>query len=124
MAKEGKAYGFLKCDKSLAEIRETIPIIRRYTQTPSKLELSIVKGIGNIQGDRLLHETVISELREEGQYNYAFEARLEGADNRETAKELRDMLNNTYQSTLFEQKPQAFYSIVVYERNGQYVESD
>src|SRR3989344_5527578 len=117
MKKEGKAYGFLKCDKSLREIKETMPIIRKYTKTPSNLELSIVEGISKIIGDRLLHETVIPDLQEEGKCNYAFEARLEGANNRATANELTAILNQAYQSDLFNPKPQNFYSTVVYEKN-------
>ena len=124
MTKEGKAYGFLKCDKSLAEIEEAMHLIRNCIGTPSKLELSLVEGIGNIKGDKLLHETVIKDLEEEGKVNYALEARLEKVDNRKTADELTAMLNQAYQSPLFEPKPKDFYATVVYEKNGRYEQLD
>ena len=119
MEKTGRAYGFIKCDKSLTQVRENILAIRR-DLPPSNLELTITPGITNIQGDKLLHETVIPEIEYEGQCNYAFEARLEGADNERTARELNSIFVNTYQSPLFVPRPQEVYGLIVYERNGQY----
>ena len=118
----GKAYGFIKCDKSKAQIEELLPLIRELAQTPSQLELSVVQGIKKSQGDRKLHETVIRELQEEGQCNYAYEARLPGATNEQTARELKDIFNASYNSPLFEPRPSGVYGIVVYKQGKEYVE--
>lgn len=122
MEKTGVAYGFIRCDKSLNEIERTLPFIRKDARVPSKLELSVKEGISNVKGNKLLHDTVVRDLKEEGQCNYAFEARLQGVDNQDAAEELGAIFNQAYQSPLFEPRPQDFYATIVYERNGQYHE--
>ena len=122
MEKAGKAYGFIKCDKSKAQIEALMPTIRNLARTPSMLELSIVEGIGHVRGDEELHRTVVRDLREEGKCNYAYEAKLPGATNEQTARELKDIFNTSYDSTLFEPRPSEVYGVVVYEKDKQYIE--
>lgn len=120
MTKVGKAYGFIGCSKTIDEVRGMLPLIRQVSQTPSNLELTVTEGIENIVGDKVLHETVIRDLKTAGNFNYAFEASLTGHDNVDTANELGSIVNQLYQSPIFEPKPKDFYATVVYERNGQY----
>ena len=117
----GKAYGFIKCNKPKAQIEALMPAIRGMARTPSDLEISIVEGINNVKGDKLLHETVVRDLIDEGQCNYAFEAASNTRDSESTAREVKDVFNQAYQSPLFEPRPDNFYATVVYEQNGQYV---
>lgn len=121
MVKTGKAYGFLKCNKPLAQVEKTMSAIRRDIKTPSELELKIAKEVTHI-GDALLHETVTPDIIDEGQCNYAFQATLDEADNETAAKELKAILTQSYNTPLFMPRPKEFYGIVFYERNGQYEE--
>ena len=120
MEKTGKAYCFIKCDKPIAQIEAIMPKIRKSALTPDKLELKVTEGINSINGDELLQDTVIRDLQEEGKCNYVFEANLQGATNKMTATELRDIFNQAYQSPLFEPKPEAFYGTIVYRNGNQY----
>ena len=124
MEQEGRAYAFMKCDKPKAQIEALMPQIRSIARTSSKLELSINEVIQHVRGDEAWHKTVIRDLQEERQCNYAYEARLPNTTNEQTARELKDILNTSYNTPLFEPRPSAFYSIVVYERNGQYEEQN
>lgn len=119
----GEAYGFIKCDKSEDEIRKMLPKIRVSVQTLINLELTVIKGIANVEGDELLRHTVIKDLVEERKCNYAFKATMPWTSNQRVANELAGIFNQAYQSQLFS-KSDDFYGTFVYRDGDQYMASD
>ena len=118
MEKEGKAYGFFYCTASKAEIEAELPTIRDCAQTPSQLELTLMEGVDKIKGNGNLM-ALAQQAQDEGM-RYVVEAKYQGATNQATANELADILNQTYQSPLY-QPGEPFRGAVVYEENGEYV---
>jgi len=118
MEKEGKAYGFFYCTASKEQIEVELPAIRDFAQTSSQLELTLTEGVHNLRGEANLL-TLAREAQEEGM-KYVLEAKYKGATNQATANEVADILNQVYQSTLY-QPGEALRGAVVYEQNGEYV---
>jgi hypothetical protein len=117
----GKAYGFFDCKYSKKDIERELPTIRNLTKTPSELELSLIEGTENLRGDSDL--TSIARDAKESGIKYVFDATHDGATNEETADKLATILNQAYQSPLFE-KGEKFHGAVVYEDKGKYVFRD
>jgi len=114
----GRAYGFFDCDASKAAIEAELPHLRHMAQTPNQLELSLTEGVGTLQVDSALR--AIIQQSEYPPYRFALQARYEGATNRETADQLNSILNQAYQSPLY-QKGEPFRGDIVYEENGDYL---
>jgi hypothetical protein len=114
----GRAYGFFQCDASKEEIEATLPKIRDAVGTPSTLELSLIDDIGNLEGDKRII-TLAQEAREAG-LNYILQATNPEGTNLETADELALILNQAYQSPLYEAGA-PFNGEIVYEMNGEYI---
>jgi hypothetical protein len=111
----GKAYGFFDCKASKAEIEAELPTIRELMQTPSALELSLVEGPENVSGDDRLKLIAKAANR----MRYGIEATYRGATNRATADELAMILDQAYQSPLYQEGEQ-FRGEIVFEENGSY----
>jgi len=136
----GQAYGFFDCRASKEEIEAKLPTVREFAQTPSKLELSLRQGVGNLKDNQKLiaaYEKAKSciifpdamspsdRLQEtqktrDTELKYVIEARFPSATNKQTAGELGDVLNQAYQSLLYEDG-EPFRGAVVHEENGEYV---
>ncbi|MBI4147165.1 hypothetical protein HY494_00780 [Candidatus Woesearchaeota archaeon] len=118
MEKEGKAYGFFYCDASKKQIEVELPAIRNSAQTPSQLELTLTEGVDGIKGDNNL-VALAQQAKQEGM-RYVLEAKYQGATNKATANELGDILNQAYQSPLY-QAGEPFSGAVLYEQDGKYL---
>ena len=111
MTNIGKAYGFFDCRASKEEIEAEIPTIRRLTNTPSKLELSLIESPSNLRGDSELM-SIASQASESG-IKYVLEGTYPSATNEQTAKEIVGVLNQVYQSPLY-QEGEPFRGEIVY----------
>jgi len=118
MKKVGKAYGFFDCNASKEVIESELPTIRKIVQTPSKLELSLIEDVDNLKGDNDLM-SIAREAKESG-IKYIIEATYSGATNKETADEVVAILNQAYQSPLYQDGEQ-FCRAVFYKELGKYV---
>lgn len=139
----GKAYGFFDCKASKGEIEAELPFIRDMTQVPSALEISLTGGIDGLEGDsdlRAVHEKaksrivfpdsvgfldrlkIVEEMRNTD-LKYVMAATLPDATNKATADEVSTILNQAYQSPLY-QEGEHFRGSIVYQENGKYVFRD
>lgn len=113
--KTGKAYGFFDCNATKEEIEEKIPFIRDSVQTPNQLELILTEDVNslNINSDLL-------EIAQELDSRYVIESTCQDYTNEQTADELLAILNQTYQSQLY-QKGEKFRGEIVYKESGKYI---
>lgn len=116
--KTGKAYAFFDCRASKEKIEEELHFIRDAVQTPRKLELSLTEDVSQLILDADLSE--IAREAKEANIKYAMEATYPNATNKQTADELTSLLNQAYQSLLFDRGEQ-FRGQVVYEDSGRYL---
>ncbi len=126
----GRAYGFFDCTAKNEEIKAVLPTVRDLAQNPSKLELSLSEGVGHSYGlvnraEANINQDILSIAQEAEQagISHLMRASLPNASNRETAEELSAVLNQTYQSLLY-QEGEDFRGETFFEENGQYVEQD
>lgn len=117
----GKAYGFFYCDASKQEMETELPTIRELVGTPSQLELSLIEGMDNIKGDKRL--TALAQEARQYSINYMLQATYPHGTNRDAADEVASILNQAYQSPLFETK-KLYKGAIAYEENGEYVFRD
>ncbi len=122
----GRAYAFFDCNASREEINEILPDIRDAVKTPKKLELSLVEEalsfIGYNPFDPELFE--ISREASEAKIRYALRARApSNMTNSQTADELAAILNQAYQSPLYQDK-EPFRGWIFYKEKGKYVSRD
>jgi hypothetical protein len=117
----GKAYGFFYCNASKQEIKTELPTIRELVKTPSQLELSLTEGMDNLKGDKRLI-ALAQEAKQDG-INYMLQATYPNRTNKDTADEVASILNQAYQSPLYEANA-PFKGAVVYEEKGDYVFRD
>lgn len=114
----GQAYAFFDGKATIEDIKAELPTIRSVVRTPSELELSLDENDGSIQGDSGLME--IAQSAREENLKYVMRADHPNATNKATAKEVGAILNQAYQSPLY-QEGEPFRGEVVYEDNGEYV---
>ena len=119
--KTGKAYAFFDCKASKGDIEKELPFIRKCVKTPSELELSLTEGTDALNGDNQLLQ-IAKEVKDAG-IRYIMEATYSNATNRQTADELSSILNQAYQSPLYQEGEQ-FRGDIFYEENGKYVERE
>jgi len=117
MEKIGKAYGFFDCQAQKETIESELPTIRNKAQTPSKLELSLIEGMDNLKGEKDL--IAIAKEAEEGGMRYVLEATYPNATNKQTADELASIINQAYQSPLYNEGD-PFRGAVVYKQKNRY----
>jgi len=110
--KTGKAYAFFDCKSSKESIEEELPHIRECVKTPGELEISLMQEIADLTADSQLLQ-IAKEAKSQGR-NYIMEATYPNRTNRQTADELASILNQAYQSPLF-QKREQFKGKIVYK---------
>ena len=128
----GTAYAFFDCRASKEQIEAELPTIRQCVKTPSKLELSLTEGVCKFMGTSILGRKalvgrpidtqlrdVAKEAKDSGM-RYVLEAKYEGATNKQTADEVASVMNQAYQSPLY-QKGEQFRGEVVYNERGKYI---
>jgi len=121
----GRAYGFFDCSASKEAIEAELPTIRRLVKTPSELELSLTEGMDGVRSFSLLLRgdlrllSLIQEAEQSGM-RYMLKADYPNESNRKTADELSSILNQAYQSPLYN-KGETFRGEIVYEEDGMYV---
>lgn len=116
--KKGKAYGFFNCRASKDEINAELPTIRDFSQTPSRLELKLKDDLKEINGDSDIK--AIAQVAKDIGINYVLEATYPGNTNRTTADELSGILNQAYQSLLYEDG-ENFKGQIYYKEDGSYI---
>lgn len=116
-ANVGKAYAFFDCKKSKSDIEKKLPSIRKAVKTPNNLELSLMENTNSLEGDSQLLE--IAKQAKDTQIKYVIEATYPNATNHQTANEISSILNQAYQSSLYQEGEQ-FRGIVVYKERGKY----
>ncbi len=130
--KTGKAYAFFDCRAPKYKIERELPFIRECVQTPNELELSLTEGAGaflvkktidclKLKGDPQLLQIALDATL--ARSNHVIEATCPNATNHQTADELAGILNQAYQSPLYQDKEE-FRGGIVYEENGGYVERE
>lgn len=122
----GTAYAFFKCNASFAEITSAIPSARREANSPSYLEITITEDPTKIN---TLNDPELADIAQDAKaqgINYAAQATLLKATNRETAIELREFLNALYAWSGLYTKGEKFFGEVVYDENsnGEYYTLD
>lgn len=115
----GIAYGFFNCTAAKDQIEEELPTIRVLAQTPHSLELTLTEDLERLQTQDSALRALIHEAQEAG-IRYCMEARYPGATHKEAADELSTILNQAYQSPLY-QKNEPFEGEIVYHDGKQYV---
>ena len=121
----GRAYGFFYCNASKHEIETELPIIRKLVKTPPQLELFLIKGMDNVIGDSRL-TSLAREAKQDG-INYVLQAICPDGTGKDTANEVASILNQAYQSPLYESdESDAPFKAIVYEdeETGEYVFRD
>lgn len=111
--KTGKAYAFFNCKASKGDIEKEIPFIRESVKTPNALELSLMEGTDTLTGDSELLQ-MAKEAKDAG-IKYVMEATCPNVTNQQTADEVASILNQAYQSPLYQKGE------VVYKERGRYV---
>jgi len=122
MKKTGKAYTSFDCEASEKDIKELLPLIRRRVKIPNRLELSLMRGTEN-QGISMLSNPKLWAIVmgvKETDIKYSGEATCPNVTNRQTAGELTSILNQMYQSPLYQER-EPFRGEVVYKEGGRYV---
>lgn len=114
--KIGEAYGFFDCNAPKEEIQAELPIIRKIVNSPSQLEISLVRGMDNIMGDKRL--TALAQEAEQKGRNYMLQATYNGT-HKDAADEVASILNQAYQSHLYRAK-EKFNGAIAYEEKGKY----
>ena len=97
----GEAYASFNCRASQEEIEEEIPTIRRLAQIPNKLELQ-------------------RQVAGKADRKYVIKASYPTATNRQAADELAGILNQAYQSPLYQQG-EPFRGRIIYKEGREYV---
>ena len=120
-SKTGEAYAFFDCNASYAQINAEIPTIRKLVQAPNHLELTLMEGFDNIGGDSKILE-IAREAKDAG-LKYTFQARYPNATNKQTADEVAGILNQAYQSPLYE-NAEPFRGGVFYKQGAEYISRD
>jgi len=116
---EGKEYGFFRCNRPEAEVREIVPRVGG-RGVNSRLELFTIREMARRQLDPELMGITL-DAGEQG-INYVLEGTCKGALNSDGI-EVTTALNRMYQSHLFHpEKKEKFYGNAFYDENGEYVE--
>ena len=116
--KTGKAYAFCNCRASKIEVEKELPFIRECVKTSNALELSLMESMDDLTGDSQLLQ-IAQDVKNAG-IRYVMEATYPDATNRQTADEVVSILNQAYQSPLYE-KGEEFRREVIYKERGRYL---
>lgn len=118
----GEAYAFFNCNASKVQIEAELPQIRTLTETPNELELSLTEGIDPQSYEHPQLRRIAQEAKDSG-IKYAMNARYKDATNKETTDHLSGILNQAYQSPLYQEGEQ-FCGEIVFQNKGRYVFRD
>jgi thermostable 8-oxoguanine DNA glycosylase len=117
--KTGEAYAFFNCRASKEEIERELPFIRDAVKTPNQLELSLTEGIDLESFKHLELKEIAREAKETG-IRYSMKASYKDVRNKQTADELARVLNQSYQSPLYQDKEE-FRGGIFYKKNRHYI---
>ena len=137
----GRAYGFFDCNVPIKKIISELPKIKRLSQVPSNLELSLTEGLGEeLERDPMLmaaYEQAKSQIMFPGKLNitdrdkiikqlgdaelrYAIKATYPGHTNEDAAKGLAAILNTARYSPIFGAED-PFRGAIAYKQAGEYI---
>ncbi|MEI7719204.1 MAG: hypothetical protein WCI72_05030 [archaeon] len=123
----GEAYAFFDCSASSEQIAEEIPYIRELVNTPKRLELYFSRSlvIPMVSQHTLDSELLgIASDAKEASLKYVIAARATpNMSNRQVADELAAVVNQAYQSPLY-QDGEGFRGGIFYKENDHYVSRD
>lgn len=114
----GRAYGFFYCNASPQAVRKELPKIRGLVHTPSPLELSLTGTRDVPPGDKRLD--ALAREAERAGLNYVVQAAYPGQTNSTAAKEVTPVLDQAYQSPLYNPN-EPFKGAVVYQEKGKLI---
>jgi hypothetical protein len=118
----GEAYAFFNCRASKGEIERELPDIRDAVKTPNQLELSLTEGINPEIFKHPELRSIAQDAKDAG-IRYFMRASYRDASNKQTADELSSILNQAYQSPLYQDKEE-FRGGIFFEENGHYAEKE
>jgi hypothetical protein len=118
---QGKAYAFFDCNASREQIEAELPKICHVTKTPAKLEILVFNDTGVF--NRSQKEPEIKALASTFKRQYILEAKYPGKSNQETADQIAGVLNQAYQSPLY-QDGEDFRGNIVYKHRNKYFSRD
>jgi hypothetical protein len=114
----GKAYLFFECSYSKEEVINEINNIISSSDIPNKLELSLIDGLDKINNQSLLYQ-ILKDAKDKAM-NYIFEGTYPNLTNKDTANELRIILNLLLISRI-NSDDNTIKSEIVYQDSGKYV---
>ncbi len=108
----GKAYAFFYCSATKADIEKELPKARDAAQVPNNLELILTKGINpnDFEHDSQLKE--LAQKAREADNNYYLTAILPYSTNKDTAKQLGNVQNMLYSSSLQDELHKGDYKAI------------
>lgn len=115
----GCAYAFLDCKAPKEKIKKELSYIRGLVQTPGDLEISLAEtdaAQSQISDPRLCK--IAREAQRAG-IKYVMKAECPNASNCKTAQEAAAVLNQAYQSPLYEDK-EPFRGEIAYKHGPNY----
>ncbi|MEK6819082.1 MAG: hypothetical protein AABY10_04075 [Nanoarchaeota archaeon] len=115
-----EAYAFFDCDAPIDRIAEEIPTIRKLVETPRKLELHLSEIS---QADIKRYDSKLSEIASEAReadMRYVLSAKSTDMTNHQLADELSAILNQAYQSSLYNDG-EDFRGGIFYKEEGRYI---
>ena len=115
----GEAYAFFDCRAPKQDIEAELPYIRVSVQTPNRLELELTEGINpeTFKSDEL--RAIASRSKDSGR-RYVMRATCENMGNEPIAKEVVAIMNQAYQSPLYDEG-EGFNGEIFYEKGGRYI---
>jgi len=123
----GEAYAFFDCNAPITQIADEIPFIRDLVKTPRRLDLYLAERTLPLIGNSGKVDSELAQIAMEAKdadLKYVLAARsTPNRDNRQTADELAGILNQAYQSPLYQDK-EPFRGGIFFERDGHYVSRD
>jgi hypothetical protein len=117
--KTGRAYAFFNCRASKQEIEAEIPTIRELVQTPGELELSLTDNFKLKDFTDYKLRSIVKYAKKSGM-NYLLTAKYPNATNKQTGDEVAGVLNQAYQSPLYQEGEQ-FSGAIVYKEMEDYI---
>src|SRR3989344_9483152 len=117
---KGKAFGFFECTAPFIIVGEEIFCIKKINQLPQSLELLLMEGLRHLNDQHLaqrIREFLLKENPDILHCRYLLEVGYPNHSNKETANENAAILNQLYNTPLFEHE-ESFAGEIVYEENG------
>lgn len=112
---------FFDCNASGKEIEKEIPYIRDAVRTPKHLKLALIDAvIPELYSRNSELESIAQDAADAG-IKYSLLAKCSTLSNSQTADEVAGILNQAYQSPLY-QEGEDFRGKIFYKANSEYVE--